>query len=155
MQADVGLIGGTGVGERLAALGGSPVHVPTSEGVVRGRLLEFEGVRLYLLSRHSAGHQVPPHLVNYRGMALALEALGVGACLSTAAVGSLRRDWGPGTLIACSDFIDLSGRNQTLFDRTVVHRDFSEPFSHLVRDAILVAPMKSALSASWARTSSA
>lgn len=137
MRADVGLIGGTGVGERLTALGGSPMHVPTSEGMIRGRLLEHDGIRIYLLSRHSAGHKVPPHLVNYRGMALALNALGVELCLSTAAVGSLRNDWAPGTLVACSDFLDLSARNQTLFDRTVVHTDFSEPFSRLARFALL------------------
>src|SRR5580658_2345650 len=99
MQADVGLIGGTGVGERLAALGGSPVHVPTAEGMVHGRLLVVQGVRLYVLSRHSAGHKVPPHLVNYRAMALALRDLGAGICFSTAAVGSLRPEWAPGTLI--------------------------------------------------------
>jgi 5'-methylthioadenosine phosphorylase len=137
MYADVGLIGGTGVGERLAALGGTALHVPTSEGLVRGKLLEYGGVRLFLLSRHSAGHKVPPHKVNYRALALALKALGIKNCLSTAAVGSVRAEWGPGTLVACSDFLDFTYRNVTLFDRTVVHRDFSEPFAESSRTALL------------------
>ena len=125
------------MGDKLAALGGVPVHVPTEDGMIRGRLLTHNGVRLFLLSRHSAGHKVPPHHVNYRAMALALKALGIKHCLSTAAVGSVRSEWGPGTLVACSDFLDFTYRNITLFDRTVVHRDFSEPFSKAVRDAIL------------------
>lgn len=61
-------------------------------------------------------------------MAYGMRALGVKAVFSTAAVGSLRPEWGPGTLVACSDFLDFTFRNLTLFNRQVVHRDFSKPF---------------------------
>ncbi len=128
MTIDVALIGGTGIGERLAALGGTPVHVPTPDGLVRGRAFEHRGVRLLALSRHSAGHKVPPHRVGYAAMARATRLLGAKACLATAAVGSLRREWGPGTLVAPQDFLDLTYRNVTLHERTVVHTDFSDPF---------------------------
>ena len=128
VRIDVALIGGTGIGDRLAALGGEPVHVPTPEGMIRGRLLEHRGKRLLALSRHSAGHKVPPHRVPYVAMARAAKLLGARACLATAAVGSLRREWGPGTLVAAKDFLDLTYRNATLYDRTVTHTDFSEPF---------------------------
>ena len=68
-------------------------------------------------------------------MARAAGALGARACLATAAVGSLRREWGPGTLVAARDFLDLTYRNVTLHDRKVVHTDFSDPFP--ARDALL------------------
>ena len=142
MKADVGIIGGTGIGSRLAELGGIPCHVPTSEGVIRGRLLEQEGKRLFLMQRHSDGHKVPPHHVNYKGMALALKALGARFCFATAAVGSLRAEWGAGTLGICSDFVDLSSRNLTLFERTVAHTDFSHPMGFKVRSALLEAAKK-------------
>jgi 5'-methylthioadenosine phosphorylase len=128
MRVDAGIIGGTGIGERLLALPGKVVHVPTAAGFQRGRIIEVEGKRIFAMSRHSAGHKVPPHRVNYRAMALALRKLGAGACYSTAAVGSLRREWPSGTLVVCSDFLDFTGRFPTLFDRTVVHTDFSRPF---------------------------
>ena len=128
MTIDVALIGGTGIGERLAALGGAAVHVPTSDGLVRGRVFEHRGARLFALSRHSAGHKVPPHRVGYAAMARAALALGARACLATAAVGSLRREWGPGTLVAARDFLDLTYRNLTMHDRQVRHVDFSTPF---------------------------
>ena len=128
MTIDVALIGGTGIGERLAALGGAAVHVPTSDGLVRGRVFEHRGARLLALSRHSAGHKVPPHRVGYAAMARATLILGAKACLATAAVGSLRREWGPGTLVAARDFLDLTYRNLTMHDRQVRHVDFSEPF---------------------------
>ena len=137
MQIDVALIGGTGIGERLAALGGAPVHVPTPDGLVRGRTVAYRGRNLLLLSRHSAGHKVPPHRVAYAAMARAARTLGVRACLATAAVGSLRSEWGPGTLVATRDFLDLTYRNVTLYEREVVHTDFTEPFP--ARDALLQA----------------
>jgi 5'-methylthioadenosine phosphorylase len=139
MKFDVAIIGGTGIGSRLVALGGKPVHIPTPHGVIRGRHLEYQGTNLLILSRHSAGHKVPPHRVNYVGMATALQQLGVKFCLASAAVGSLRRDWGPGTLIACSDFFDLTGRFATMFDTTVVHTDFTFPFARSVTQAMILA----------------
>jgi 5'-methylthioadenosine phosphorylase len=60
-------------------------------------------------------------------MALGLQALGVTCCLATAAVGSLRPSWTPGTFVVPHDLLDLTGRNPTLFDQKVVHTDFSSP----------------------------
>jgi 5'-methylthioadenosine phosphorylase len=70
-------------------------------------------------------------------MATALQQLGVKSCFSTAAVGSLREDWVAGTFVICSDFFDLTYRNQTLFHRTVEHRDFTHPFSPQLRKALI------------------
>lgn len=137
MRFDCAIIGGTGVGSRLIALGGKPIHIPTPVGTIRGRHLKHEGLDLLLLSRHSAGHKVPPHRVNYVGMATALQQLQVPYCLASAAVGSLRREWGPGTFIACSDFFDLTYRNTTMFEETVIHTDFTNPFSPAVRSAFV------------------
>ncbi|HVT11343.1 MAG TPA: MTAP family purine nucleoside phosphorylase [Fimbriimonadaceae bacterium] len=128
MRVDAAIIGGTGVGELLLARPGKPLHIPTPDGLQRGRLIEIEGRTVFAMSRHSAGHKVPPHRVNYVAMARACQRLGVRACLATAAVGSLRKEWDRGTLVACSDFHDFTGRFPTLFDQTVEHTDFSRPF---------------------------
>ena len=127
MLVDVGIIGGTGIGERFADLKGMPVHIPTQEGTLRGKLLAIGEKQALLISRHDAGHRVPPHRVNYKAMALGLKQVGAKYCFSTAAVGTLREDWPAGTFIVCSDLLDLTGRNDTLFNRTVQHTDFTEP----------------------------
>lgn len=137
--ADIAIIGGTGIGERLAEYSGEPIHIPTEAGVLRGRLAMVDGVRVLIIRRHSVGHSVPPHGVNYEAIARGVRALGVKACLATAAVGSLRCEWGPGQFVACSDFLDFTGRNLTLFSDTVVHRDFSEPFGARARGALIAA----------------
>ncbi len=137
MNVDVAIIGGTGVGSKLLAMGGEPIHVPTEAGVLRGRLLEIDGLKLLVLSRHSAGHKVPPHLVGYRAMALGCAKLNVKGCFATAAVGCLRPEWPIGTLVACSDFIDFTYRNLTNFNRVVEHCDMSEAFSSNLRNALI------------------
>jgi 5'-methylthioadenosine phosphorylase len=102
-------------------------------------LVDHPSGAILVVSRHSAGHKVPPHEVNYRSIALGLKKAGVRYCFSSAAVGSLRPDWGIGTMVVCSDFQDLTGRHSTLFDREVVHTDFTHPFSPAGRDALIKA----------------
>lgn len=133
MQVRTAIIGGTGIADRLTQLPGKVIHVPTTEGQMAGRLTSS----VVLVSRHSSGHKVPPHKVNYRAIALGLKKLGVEYCISTAAVGSMRKDWPVGTMLAVSDFVDLSGRNATLYDRSVVHTDFSSSISAKVRQALI------------------
>jgi len=125
---DIGLIGGTGVGSRLAEAGGQSVLVPTPFGPMRGRLQQRNDYRAVVVARHSAGHKTPPHGVNYRAIAWGLRHLGVKGVFSTAAVGSLRTEWGPGTLAACDDLIDMTFRNLTMYERGVRHVDVSSPF---------------------------
>lgn len=72
-------------------------------------------------------------------MAEGLVRLGIRQCLASAAVGSLRRDWLAGTLVVCSDFLDASCRRSTLFDRSVVHTDFTDPFGAETRAALIAA----------------
>jgi 5'-methylthioadenosine phosphorylase len=138
MGFDIALIGGTGIGDRLISMSTESVHIPTQEGLLAGRVLVHGDRRVLLVQRHSLGHKTPPHRVNYRAMALGLKAVGIRSCLATAAVGSLREDWTSGTRVICSGFIDVTGRNVTLFDRMVKHTDFSLPMGdaarHLLHD---------------------
>lgn len=138
----VAIIGGTGIGDRLAALGGETFHLPTEYGLFRAKKLHRDGQDIFLLQRHSAGHKNPPHRVPYHAMAIGAKMLGASCVLSTAAVGSVRADWGPGTFAVCSDFLDMTFRRVTLFDRKVVHRDFTDPFSPDGRRALLDACAK-------------
>ncbi|MBS1707147.1 MAG: MTAP family purine nucleoside phosphorylase [Armatimonadetes bacterium] len=128
LRADVGLIGGTGVGPRLAALGGVRFGMPTPFGLMRGRLVEHKGLLLAVVARHAAGHRLPPHAVNYRAMAWGLGRMGVKGVLATAAVGSLAPEVGVGSMVACTDLVDLSGRNLTLFEHEVRHVDMGACF---------------------------
>jgi 5'-methylthioadenosine phosphorylase len=139
MRADAAIIGGTGVGSRLATLGGDPVTIDTKFGPATGSLINHDGTAILVLQRHGPRHKVPPHKINYRALAMAVKQSGANACFSTAATGGLRDDWPCGTMAVCHDFVDLTARNLTLFDDEVVHTDFSEPFSEKARRALLEA----------------
>ncbi len=128
MQIDLAIIGGTGVGSRLAELPGRSLFVHTAGGPLRGRIVQFGGAQVLAIQRHAAGHATPPHKVNYAAFALGLKALGVKNCIATAAVGCMHLDWPIGRIVPCTDFIDASGRNITLFDSKVVHTAMESPF---------------------------
>jgi len=128
IQVDLALIGGTGIGSRLASLGGRSIAHPTPFGMLRGKVTEHNGAKILLVQRHAAGHKTPPHLVNYRAIATGVKSLGVKMCISSAAVGCLRAEWPIGSLALCTDFLDLSARNLTLFDQKVEHTDVTHPF---------------------------
>lgn len=128
------IIGGTGV-QNL------PGWTLQAEHAFEGGVYLYEG-RLHgepalLLPRHSKGHKTPPHRIPHARHVRLLKEQGVQAVLATAAVGSLRTDWVPGTLVVLSDFLDFMREVNTLYHDTVVHTDFTEPFSPLLRDALL------------------
>lgn len=99
----------------------------------------LHGEPALLLPRHSKGHKIPPHRIPHARHVRLLKEHSVQSVLATAAVGSLRTDWTPGTLVILSDFLDFMREVNTLYHDTVVHTDFTEPFSPLVRDALLKA----------------
>src|SRR6266851_9529518 len=89
----IGIIGGSGLGEALATIGGgerrsieTPFGKPSSEIV----LTEVAGVPVALLARHGQGHLLNPSQVPYRANIYALKSLGVTHILASAAAGSLR-----------------------------------------------------------------
>ncbi|MBL8047570.1 MAG: MTAP family purine nucleoside phosphorylase [Chthonomonas sp.] len=134
---DYMLIGGSGIGSRLEKLAGPRVAIPCEGGVIKGRMVTLGGKSVLAVQRHSGGHKTPPHLVNYAAFAKAAAQLGVKGVFATAAVGSLVPTWTPGTFVICSDFLDASCRQTTVFDRTVVHRDFTHPFDPSLRQALI------------------
>lgn len=127
----IGIIGGSG----LYALvdDGTPVMVDTpfglpSEPPVVGTL---SGRPVAFLPRHGRDHRFPPHRVNYRANLWALRALGVRQVLAPCAVGGLRSDLRPGTLVIPDQVIDRTwGRAHTIYDEVgpVVHVGFADPY---------------------------
>ncbi|MCS6919381.1 MAG: MTAP family purine nucleoside phosphorylase [Fimbriimonadales bacterium] len=130
------IIGGTGV----QSLPGWTLH---AEHAHAGGVYLYEGSLngepALLLPRHSKGHKTPPHRIPHARHVRLLKEQGVQAVLATAAVGSLRTDWTPGTLVVLSDFLDFMREVNTLYHEEVVHTDFTEPFSPLLRQALLQA----------------
>jgi 5'-methylthioadenosine phosphorylase len=130
-RAELGLIGGSGFYEFFE--GAERVRVSTpfgdpSDDVVIG---DVDGRPVAFMARHGQGHRFPPHRVNYRANLWALRSLGVRQVLSPCAVGSLKPEHGPGTVVVPDQVVDRTwGREHTVYaeEGPVVHVSFADPF---------------------------
>ncbi|MFC9327023.1 S-methyl-5'-thioadenosine phosphorylase [Kitasatospora sp. NPDC057015] len=145
--AELGVIGGSGLYALLDDV--SEVVVDTPYGPPSDSLFvgEAAGRRVAFLPRHGRGHGLPPHRINYRANLWALHSLGVRQVLAPCAVGGLRPEYGPGTLLVPDQFVDrTSGRVQTYYDGRplpdgsvpeVVHVSMADPYCSDGRRAAL------------------
>lgn len=140
MQADLAVIGGTGVynAEMLEKV--KEVDLETPYGKVAFICGTFRGRRVAFLARHGRGHTVPPHLINYRANIFALKELGVKRVIATAAVGSLNEEMKPRDYVVVDQFLDFTkNRKSTFFEggrQGVLHVDMTEPYCREVRECI-------------------
>jgi len=130
-RAGIGVIGGSGFYEFLS--GAQRVGVTTPFGDPSDDLVigELHGRRVAFVARHGRDHRFAPHRVNYRANLWALRSVGVRQVLAPCAVGSLRRELGPGTLVIPDQVVDrTSGREHTIFGDVgaVVHVGFADPY---------------------------
>ncbi len=130
-RAEIGIIGGSGLYDFLDEYDTVEVDTPfgrPSDPLVIG---EVEGRSVAFVARHGQGHRFPPHRVNYRANLWALRAVGVRQVLAPCAVGSLRPDQGPGTVVVPDQVVDRTwGREHTVYDveGPVVHVGFADPY---------------------------
>jgi 5'-methylthioadenosine phosphorylase len=125
----IGVIGGSGLYALLDDAREVAVETPfgsPSDPVVVGQV----GRRsVAFLPRHGADHRFPPHRIPYRANLWALRSLGVRQVLAPCAVGGLRPELGPGSLVVCDQLVDrTSGRPQTFWDDGAVHVPFADPY---------------------------
>jgi 5'-methylthioadenosine phosphorylase len=130
--AEIGIIGGSGFYSLLDTMTEVDVDTPWGKPSDPITVGEVAGRRVAFLPRHGRDHRYPPHRVPYRANLWALRSLGVRQVLGPCAVGGLRREYGPGTLVIPDQFVDrTSGRAQTYFDgppAKVVHISTADPY---------------------------
>lgn len=140
-RADIGVIGGSGLYDLLD---GERVSLDTPFGPPSDALTvsEVGGRRVAFVPRHGRDHRFPPHRVNYRANLWALRTVGVRQVLAPCAVGSLRADNGPGTIVVPDQVVDrTSGRAHTFYGEVghVVHVSFADPYCPYGRRAVVAA----------------
>jgi 5'-methylthioadenosine phosphorylase len=131
IRAEIGVIGGSGFYSFLQNAHEVAVETPFGDPSERPLVGEVAGRRVAFLPRHGRDHRFPPHRVNYRANLWALRSLGVRQVLGPCAVGSMRPELGPGTLVVPDQLIDRTwGREHTLYGEvgSVVHTSFSDPY---------------------------
>ncbi|MEV7415744.1 S-methyl-5'-thioadenosine phosphorylase [Streptomyces sp. NPDC089919] len=149
VHAEIGVIGGSGFYSFLEDVSELVVETPygkPSDALYIGRIADRS---VAFLPRHGKSHHLPPHRINYRANLWALRSVGVRQVLGPCAVGGLRSEYGPGTLLVPDQLIDRTkSRAQTFFDGeplpdgtvpNVVHTTFADPYCPVGRQAALAA----------------
>jgi 5'-methylthioadenosine phosphorylase len=145
-RAEIGVIGGSGFYSFLQNAHQVVVETPFGEPSEPPLVGEVAGRRVAFLPRHGRDHRFPPHRVNYRANLWALRAIGVRQVLGPCAVGSMRAEWGPGSLVIPDQLIDRTwGRAHTVYDGigTVVHSSFADPYCPRGRERTIAAASES------------
>ncbi|MDG6926333.1 MAG: MTAP family purine nucleoside phosphorylase [Nitrososphaerota archaeon] len=133
-RAKVGVITGSGMEE----LFGSSTErlVKTDYGVVKVYACTSGGKGFVVIPRHGREHSVPPHRVNFKANVQAMKVIGVRDVIATSAVGSISKKVGVGELGLLDQFIDLSKRHLTFFEKTPTHVDMTYPYDAALREML-------------------
>jgi len=129
-QADIGILGGTGLYEIDGIRDVREITLDTpfgrpSDAYITGTL---EGKRVAFLSRHGRGHRLLPAEINYRANAYGFKALGVRRLISVNSVGSLKEEIRPRDIVLADQFYDRTRRPNTFFGEGIVaHIGFARP----------------------------
>ena len=152
----IGFIGGSGIYDALPLTNTREVEVETPFGrpAAPPTVGEFgdTGREVAFIPRHGTDHQYSPTTLPYRANIFALKELGVTHVLASNAVGSLREDLPPQTLVLPDQIYDRTKhRDLTFFDDgIVVHQGFAEPYCQEL-NGILEDAAESATEANVAR----
>jgi 5'-methylthioadenosine phosphorylase len=131
MNADVAFIGGSGfynpdlLEDQTTVAVKTPFGPPSSD-IVLGQI---DGTACAFLARHGAGHRFSPSRVNYRANIYALKTLGAVNVVAISAVGSLKEDIKPSSIVIPDQIFDRTKlRSNTFFDDICVHVGMADPF---------------------------
>ncbi|MFB6112707.1 MAG: S-methyl-5'-thioadenosine phosphorylase [Halodesulfurarchaeum sp.] len=141
----IGFIGGSGIYEALPLSNEREVDVETPFGSPSAPVSIGEfgdtGRELAFLPRHGQHHQYSPTDLPYRANIYAFKKLGVQRVIASNAVGSLREDLEPRTLVLPDQLFDRTRHREYTFfgEGMVVHQGFADPFcphlSSILHDA--------------------
>lgn len=156
MQAEIGVIGGTGLYDPELLKDVEEVEVetpygPPSDSITLG---ELNGRRVAFLPRHGKKHTIRPTGINFRANIFAMKKLGVTRILAPSAVGSLKDEYRPGDIVFVDQFIDRTTRREQSFytDDKVCHISVAEPMCPEIRHVLLEASKKTSIAAHNAGT---
>ncbi len=140
-RAEIGVIGGSGFYSFLDDAEAVEVSTPFGPPSDSPMVGEVGGRTVAFVPRHGRQHRFAPHRVNYRANLWALRSLGVRQVLAPCAVGSMRPDLGPGSLVVPDQVIDRTwGRDHTIYEAPAgpaVHVSFADPYCPRGRASVL------------------
>ncbi len=103
--------------------------------------VNIDGRQALFVNRYKVGmlagkEKYHPHEIDYKTLFVGLYQAGIKKIISISKVGSMEKEWVPGTIILLNDCIDLVNRDITLDDIGIDVADMSVPFSPQLSELI-------------------
>jgi len=141
MQAEIGIIGGTGLYDPNLLKNIQEIEVNTPYGAPSDAFIigELSGRKVAFLARHGRRHTIRPTDVNSRANMYAFKKLGVQHVLAVSTVGSLKEEYKPGDIAFVDQFIDRTTKREQSFytqDR-VCHISVADPICNHLRKILI------------------
>ena len=140
MQAEIGIIGGTGLYDPELLKNVEEVKIETPYGSPSDSITigELRNRHVAFLPRHAKKHTIRPTDVNSRANIFALKKLGVERILAPSAVGSLKEEHKPGDIVFVDQFIDRTTKREQSFytHNKVCHISVAEPMCPQLRRSL-------------------
>ena len=144
-MSTIGFIGGSGIYDALPLNNVREVAFETpygspSDAITIGEFADT-GKEVAFLPRHGSEHGVSPTDLPYRANMYALKQAGVTHIFASNAVGSLKEELAPGTLVVPDQIYDRTKHRDLSFygDGVVVHQPFADPYSPELVDHLTAA----------------
>ncbi|EAP98064.1 methylthioadenosine phosphorylase [Janibacter sp. HTCC2649] len=138
----LGIIAGTGFYDLDALDDARSETVDTAYGPTSVTQGSWHGQPVVFVTRHGAGHEVPPHMVNYRAIVRALADLGVHDVIAVNVTGGIDPDLEAGEIVVIDDFLDFTRQRSATFHdgdgpEGVVHTDMTTAYDPVLRRELL------------------
>ncbi len=131
MQAEIGIIGGSGLYEMEEFTKEAEIEISTPFGMPSDKIVigTLKDRKIAFLPRHGKGHRILPHEINYRANIFAFKKLGIKWIISVSAVGSMKEKIKPGDFVIPNQFIDLTKKRINTFfgEGIAAHVAFADP----------------------------
>jgi len=141
MQAEIGIIGGTGVYDPTLLTNVKEVRLRTPYGAPSDLISigELKGRKIAFVPRHGKKHTIRPTDINSRANVYALRKLGVQRILAPSAVGSLKEEYRPGDTVIVDQFIDRTTKREESFytGKQVCHISVADPMCPQLRSVLI------------------
>jgi 5'-methylthioadenosine phosphorylase len=141
MQAEIGIIGGTGVYDPTLLTNVKEIRPRTPYGTPSDAISigELEGTKIAFIPRHGRKHTIRPTDINSRANIYALKKLGVQRILAPSAVGSLKEEYKPGDTVIVDQFIDKTTKREESFytGKQVCHISVADPMCPQLRGILI------------------
>jgi 5'-methylthioadenosine phosphorylase len=129
-QAEIGLLGGTGLYEfeGIEVIDEQALETPFGKPSDSYIIGAYEGKKIAFLNRHRKGHRILPSEINYRANIYGFKMLGVERIISVNSVGSLKEEIRPRDIVFSDQFFDRTRRKNTFFGEGIAaHISFAHP----------------------------